>query len=136
MILNSAYEYLKENRVFHIATVEEGKGRVRPFSFVMKRNNKLYFCTNTTKDVYKQMVVSPDVEISVMGSDGTWLRIRGKVAFDGSREAKVQVCEEAPEVFKLYPKGADDEVLTTFYFAEAQATLYAFGQVPKSLPLL
>ena len=31
--MKTAYEYLKANPVFHLATVEDGKGRVRPFRF-------------------------------------------------------------------------------------------------------
>ena len=134
--MNTAYEYLKANPVFHLATVEEGKGRVRPFGFVMKRNNLLYFGTNTAKDVYKQLVASPEIEISDMGNDGTWLRVRGKVAFDGSREAKVQVFDEAPDLLRIYPKGADDETFITFYFVDAKATLFSLTQAPKVLPLL
>lgn len=134
--MNTAYEYLKANPVFHLATVEEGKGRVRPFGFVMKRNNLLYFGTSTTKDVYRQLVANPEVEISDMGSDGTWLRIRGKVAFDGSREAKAQVFDEAPNLLQIYTKGADEETFITFYFVDARATLFSFGQAPKVLPLL
>ena len=71
----TAIEVLKANKVFHIATVDGARARVRPFSFVMKRNNTLYFCTNKSKDVYKQMFQNPDVEISSMGTDGTWLRV-------------------------------------------------------------
>ena len=134
--MNTAYEYLKANPVFHLATVEDGKGRVRPFGFVMKRNNLLYFGTSTTKDVYRQLVANPEVEISDMGSDGTWLRIRGKVAFDGSREAKAQVFDEAPNLLQIYTKGADEETFITFYFVDARATLFSFGQAPKVLPLL
>ena len=134
--MNTAYEYLKANPVFHLATVEEGKGRVRPFGFVMQRNNLLYFGTSTTKDVYRQLVANPEVEISDMGSDGTWLRIRGKVAFDGSREAKAQVFDEAPNLLQIYTKGADEETFITFYFVDARATLFSFSQAPKSLPLL
>jgi uncharacterized pyridoxamine 5'-phosphate oxidase family protein len=135
--MNTAYEFLKANPVFHIATVDEGKGRVRPFGFFMKRNNFLYFCTNTTKDVYRQLVASPDIEISNMGSDGvSWLRIRGKIAFDGSREAKAQAFDEAPNLLRIYPKGADDETFITFYFVDAKATLFSFSQAPKNLPLV
>ncbi len=134
--MNSTYEYLKANPVFHLATVDEGKGRVRPFGFVMKRNNLLYFCTNTTKDVYKQLVANPEIEISDKGTDDTWLRVRGKIAFDGSREAKAQVFAEAPALLKIYPKGPDDETFITFYFIDARATLFSFSQAPKTLPLL
>jgi uncharacterized pyridoxamine 5'-phosphate oxidase family protein len=126
--MNTAYEFLKANPVFHLATVDGAKARVRPFGFTMKRNNALYLCTNKTKDVYKQLEKNPDIEISGMGADNTWLRIRGRIAFDDSREAKVQAFEEAPMLLRIYPKGADDETY-------AQATLYSFTDPPKSLPL-
>lgn len=133
--MNTAYEFLKANPIFHLATVDGTKARVRPFGFSMIRDKKLYFCTNKTKDVFKQLVRYPDIEISGMGSDGTWLRIRGKVAVDDSRDAKVQAFAEAPNLLQIYPKGADDETYVTFYFTEAQATLYSFAGAPKSLPL-
>jgi uncharacterized pyridoxamine 5'-phosphate oxidase family protein len=134
--MNSAFEFMKANPVFHIATVDGNKGRVRPFGFFMKRNNKLYFCTGKSKDVYKQMVENPDIEISNLGKDNKWLRIRGRIAFDDSREAKAQAFEESPNLLNIYKKGADDEKFVTFYFTEAVATLYSFGEAPKKLPLL
>ncbi len=133
--MNTAFEFLKANPVFHLATVDGTKARVRPFGFTMIRDNKLYLCTNKTKDVYKQLVKNPDIEISGMGTDNTWLRIHGKIAFDDSREAKAQAFSEAPNLLRLYPKGADDEIFVTFYFTEAQATLYSFAGAPKNLPL-
>lgn len=133
--MTTAYEYLKENKTFHLATVDGVKARVRPFGFVMVSDKKLYFCTNNTKDVYKQMVKCPDVEISAMGSDGSWLRVAGKVTFDGSHAAKAQAFKEAPYLLTLYPKGADDPTYITFYMTEGQATLYSFTAAPKSIPL-
>ena len=129
-------EYLKANPVFHLATVDGNKARVRPFGFVMKRHNKLYFSTNKTKDVYKQLVKYPDIEISDMGADGTWLRVRGKIAFDDSHEAKVQAFEESAKLRELYPKGAEDETFVTFYFEEAEATLSSFTGTPKTMALV
>jgi uncharacterized pyridoxamine 5'-phosphate oxidase family protein len=129
-------EYLKANPVFHLATVDGNKARVRPFGFVMKRHNKLYFSTNNTKDVCKQLVKYPDIEISDMGADGTWLRVRGKIAFDDSHEAKVQAFEESAKLRELYPKGAEDETFVTFYFEEAEATLSSFTGTPKTIALV
>jgi uncharacterized pyridoxamine 5'-phosphate oxidase family protein len=133
--MDTAIEILKGNRVFHIATVDAAKARVRPFAFVMKRNNALYFCTNKTKDVYKQLFQYPDIEISSIGTAGTWLRVRGRIAFDETREAKAQVFVEAPDLLKRYAKGADDELFVTFYFTDAVATLFSFTEPPKVLPL-
>ena len=132
----TAIEYLKANPVFHIATVDGTKARVRPFGFSMNRNGAIYFCTNKTKDVYKQLSSNPEIEISVMGSDMTWLRVRGRIAFDESRDAKVQAFAESANLLKVYPKGADDETFVTFYFTEATATLFSFTAAPKTISLV
>jgi uncharacterized pyridoxamine 5'-phosphate oxidase family protein len=132
--MNTAFEFIKASPVFHIATVDGAKARVRPFGFIMKRNNKLYFCTNKTKDVYKQLKKNPDIEISDMGNN-VWLRIRGRIVFDETREAKAQAFEESANLLRIYPKGADDETFVTFYFTEAVATLYSFTEAPKNIPL-
>jgi len=134
--MTTVIEYLKANPVFHIATVEGTKARVRPFGFSMKRNGALYFCTNKTKNVYKQLSQNPEIEISDMGNDGTWLRVRGRIAFDETREAKVQAFTESENLLKIYPKGADDETFVTFYFTEAVATLFSFTAPPKDIPLV
>ena len=134
--MNSAIEFLKANQVFHLATVDGDEARVRPFGFVMNRNGKLYMCTGKMKEVYKQLKKNPDIEISAMGPEGTWLRVRGHIEFDDSRDAKTQAFEEAPMLLQIYPKGADDENYVTFYFTEAKATLYSFTEAPKELNLL
>ena len=134
--MTTAFEYLKANPVFHIATVDGSKARVRPFGFVMKRNGALYFCTNKTKEVYRQLSQNPEIEISDMGNDSTWLRIRGRIAFDDTRDAKAQAFKESAMLLNIYPKGADDETFVTFYFTEAVATLYSFSEAPKKIPLL
>jgi uncharacterized pyridoxamine 5'-phosphate oxidase family protein len=134
--MTTALEYLKANPVFHIATVDGTKARVRPFGFSMKRNSALYFCTNKTKDVYRQLSQNPEIEISDMGNDATWLRIRGRIAFDDTRDAKAQAFKESATLLNIYPKGADDETFVTFYFTEAVATLYSFSGAPKKIPLL
>ncbi len=133
--MDTAFDFIKANPVFHIATVDGARARVRPFGFIMKRNNALYFCTNKTKDVYKQLQQNPDIEISDMGKNDTWLRIRGRIAFDETREAKVQAFEQSPNLLRIYPKGADDEIFVTFYFTEATATLFSFTAAPRNIPL-
>ncbi len=134
--MDTAFEFLKASQVFHLGTTDGTKGRVRPFAFIMKRNNTIYFCTGKQKDVYKQMSQFPDIEISAMGAAGTWMRIRGRITFDDSRPAKEQAFAESPNLKNMYKKGADDETFVLFYFAEAVATLYSFTAAPKTLPLI
>lgn len=133
--MSTAFDFFKTSRVFFLGTSDGSKGRVRPFGFIMVRNNALYFCTGKSKDVYKQMVQNPEVEITAMGSENNWLRVRGKVTFDDSREAKAAVFEQAPDLAKIYPGGADNENFATFYLTEAVATLSSFTAPPKTIPL-
>lgn len=133
----TAYEFIKANPVFHIATVDKDKPRVRPFGFIMKRNNTLYFCTNKNKEVYRQLSENPNIEISVVAKDGSsWLRVKGTIAFDESRDAKVQAFKESPNLLRVYPRGADDDVFVTFYFVSAQAMLFSFASGPQEIPLM
>jgi len=103
----------------------------------MKRNDTLYFCTSKKKEIYRQLMKNPVVEISATGGNGTrWLRIRGTIEFDETKDAKAQVFKEAPHLLNIYPEGAEDELFLTFYFKEAEARLFSFNSAPVDIPLL
>ena len=63
--MSKVVEFLKENPVQYLATVgRDGKAKCRPFMFIGEMEGKLWFCTNNTKDVYKDMLANPEIEIS------------------------------------------------------------------------
>ena len=48
--------FLNENPVQYLATVgRDGKAKCRPFMFAGELDGKLWFCTNNTKEVYRDM---------------------------------------------------------------------------------
>ena len=54
--MNKVVEFLNANPVQYLATVgRDGKAKCRPFMFSGEMDGKLWFCTNNTKDVYKDM---------------------------------------------------------------------------------
>ena len=64
--MNKVVEFLNANPVQYLATVgRDGKAKCRPFMFAGELDGKLWFCTNNTKDVYKDMRENPEIEISV-----------------------------------------------------------------------
>lgn len=67
--------YLKECGTFFLATSDQEQPRVRPFGAVADLDGKLYITTNNQKKVYTQMLKNPRIEISAMGSKGTWIRL-------------------------------------------------------------
>ena len=54
--MKKVVEFLQANPVQYLATVgRDGKAKCRPFMFCFEKDGKLWFCTNNTKDVYKDM---------------------------------------------------------------------------------
>lgn len=72
--MEEVLKYLKECGTFYIATNEADQPRVRPFGAICEFEGKLYIITNNKKNVYRQMMSNPKIEISGMNK-GTWIRV-------------------------------------------------------------
>ena len=80
--MKEVVKFLQENPVQYLATVgRDGRAKCRPFMFSMKKDGKLWFCTNNQKEVYKDMQENPYVEISVSSPDFAWIRLHCKAVF-------------------------------------------------------
>ena len=53
-----------------ISVGRDGKAKCRPFMFCCEYEGKLWFCTNNTKDVYKDMQENPQVRFFPGGKCG------------------------------------------------------------------
>ena len=79
MSLNKVVEFLNANPVQYLATVgRDGKAKCRPFMFAGELDGKLWFCTNSQKDVYKDLQANPYTEISVSSPEYAWVRLHGE----------------------------------------------------------
>ena len=126
--MNEILKFLKDCGTFYLATAEEnGQPRVRPFGAVCAFEGKLYLITANTKDVYKQLVANPKVEISGMVGD-KWLRLTAELIRDERREAKVAMLEENPSLNGMY--SPDDGVMEVFYLQSATGTICSFTSEP------
>ena len=100
--MNKVVEFLNANPVQYLATVgRDGKAKCRPFMFSGEMDGKLWFCTNNTKDVYKDMQENPEIEISVSSPDYAWIRLHGKAVFENNMAAK-EMCIRNPIVKGQY----------------------------------
>ena len=109
--MSAVLDYLKESGV--LSTMDGNQPRVRPFGAVCEFEGKLYFITAKTKNVYKQLLENPRVEISAMKGKDSWIRLDGEVKMDDRREARVAMLEAVPVLKNMY--NADDGVMTVFY---------------------
>lgn len=65
--LERACSYLRRIPAWYLATIDVTDGhqpRVRPFSFAMVDDGKLWFCTSRDKDVWAELSANPKFEVS------------------------------------------------------------------------
>lgn len=122
-------KFLQDNPVQYLATVgRDGKAKCRPFMFSCEYDGKVWFCTNTQKEVYQDLQTNPYTEISVISPSYAWLRLNGKAVFDNNKAIK-EICMQNPIVKGQY-QTADNPIFTVFYLAEAHATIADFSGNP------
>ncbi len=132
--MDEVVEFLKANPVQCVATAGlDGKPKVRPFQFMFERDGKLWFCTNSRKDVFAQLRRNPWLELCVTGADFVWLRLSGRAVFVDDREAKEAVLAHSGLVKSLYGT-ADNPIFEVFHLAEARAVISDFsGKPPREI---
>ena len=125
--MKETLEFLKKAGTFYLATMDGDQPRVRPFGAVCEFEGKLYLVTNNKKDVYKQIMANPKIEISAM-ADGKWIRLSGEAVQDPRREAKKAMLDANPGLRGMYNE--DDGIVEVLYLRNATAVFCSFTDAP------
>lgn len=133
--MNEVVKFLQENPVQYLATVgRDGKAKCRPFMFCLEHDGKLWFCTNSQKDVYKDLQENPCAQLSVASPAYAWIRLDGNAVFENNRTVK-EGCMNIPIVKSQY-QTADNPIFEVFYLDEAHAVIADFsGNPPRKYDL-
>ena len=123
-------KFLKEAKIYYLATVEGDQPRVRPFGTVNIFEGKLYIQTGKIKPVSKQLAINPKAEICAF-KDGVWLRLSGTLKNDDRIEAKESMLNAYPELKGMY--SADDGNTQVLYFENATAVFSSFTAPPRTI---
>ncbi len=128
--MQSVYEFLKAAKTYYLATNEENRPHVRPFGTVCIFENRLYIQTGLIKNVAKQMLANPNIEICAY-LDGKWLRVSAEAVLDTRREAKAYMLDQYPHLKQQYDP--EDENTAVFYLKDAIATFSSFTEPPHTV---
>mgnify|MGYP000804759037 CR=1 FL=1 len=132
--MDEVIDYLTNIPAWFFATCEGDQPRVRPFSFAAEDGGKLWFCTNNTKEVYKDMQANPNIEISVSSPSYAWIRLKGEAVFENNMAAK-EMCIQSP-IVKGQSGEATNPIFEVFYLKDAHAVIADFsGNPPKEYDL-
>ena len=126
--MEEVLEFLKDCGVYYLATIDNDKPRVRPFGTAEVFEGHLYIQTGKKKDVYKQILDNPNVEICAF-KDERWIRISGNLIPDDRIEAKKDMLDKNPNLRGMYNENDDNTIV--LYFEKAVATICSFGGEPK-----
>ena len=118
-------QFLKENPIFYLATVEGSVPRVRPLGFFMEFEGRLYFGVGDFKPVYRQLKENDQFEVSTTAQDKRWIRIRGKAVFDIRPEAQDAAFAVMPHLRERYTK-VDGPRLSLFHVSQGEGIIEGF----------
>ena len=124
-----AAKFLKDAETYYLATADGDQPRVRPFGTAHVYEGRLYIQTGKVKDVSRQILANPKVEICAFNGN-EWIRIAGSLVDDDRVEARASMLDAYPSLKNMY--AADDGNTQVFYFKDAVATISAFTHEPET----
>ena len=125
--MQEVYDFLKNAGTYFLATEDGDQARVRPFGTIDVFEDKLYIQTGKSKDVYKQIVANPKVELSACaGLD--WLRVAATLVPDDRVEPKKYMLDNYPNLRTMYDENDDETIV--LYLKDATATFASLTGSP------
>jgi uncharacterized pyridoxamine 5'-phosphate oxidase family protein len=100
--MKEVIDFYTKNPVGCLATVENGKPRVRPFQFQFADDGKLIFCTANTKDIYRQLTADPGIEFVATSPEYQFMRMSGVVRFSKDPLLKKRIIDTNDLVRSIY----------------------------------
>ena len=128
--MQEVYEFLKKCGTYYLATDEGGQPRVRPFGTIDLFDGRLTIQTGKVKDVSKQMLANPKVELCAFDGE-RWLRVTTTAVEDPRVEAQEHMLEAYPSLKAMYQPG--DGNTQIFALEQVTATFSSFTEAPRTV---
>lgn len=129
---NEIMQFLKDNPVFYLATVDGYLPRVRPLGFAMWYNGHLCIAIGKHKAAYKQLLDNTNLEICAANDRGEWLRVQGTANFDNTPEAVQAAFKVMPQLADMYNSESGLK-LGIVYLDHLSAKLFSMSGAVKDL---
>ena len=113
-------DFLAKAGVFFLCTEDGDQPKARPLGAYMEDGDKIIFGVGDFKNVYKQMVKNPKVEIVAIRDGGHWLRYTGKVVFETDPFYAQTMLDNAPHLKKIYNEETGHKLMC-FHLEDATA---------------
>ncbi|MGI6222936.1 MAG: pyridoxamine 5'-phosphate oxidase family protein [Prevotella sp.] len=126
MDINVAIQFLKDHYEVVLATSEDNVPSTRIFQIMKIEGTTLYFATAPQKDVYRQLVKNPRIEILAI-HDQVMVRCKGNVDFNVNADIVQWIYDHNPVLPRLYER---PELLRYFKLDIAELDYYDLKPTP------
>lgn len=116
-------ELINRNPVFHLATIEEGEPRVRGMLVYRADDRGILFHTGAMKDVHRQMIADPAVELCFHDWQANiQVRVRGKAKLVDDQALKEEIVNSpGREFLKPWIEASGYSLMSVFRVEGCQA---------------
>lgn len=118
--MSKVNDFLTEAGVFFLATADGDQPKLRPLGAHLEMDGKVIFGVGDFKNVYKQMVANPKVEIAACKQDGHWMRYTGKAVFEDDPKYAEAILDMIPDLRNIYNEQTGNKMMT-FHLEDATA---------------
>ena len=121
MTLRDVAYYLDNVGIQFLATIGlDGKPKVRPMQYMVLEDEKLWFCTNSRKEVFAELQANPCIELCGCKLEKNemqtpWIRFSAEVMFEERLDIRDAIIEKSAIVNALYKNMRDNPIFKVFY---------------------
>ena len=133
--LQDVANYLDNIGIQFLATIGlDSKPKVRPMQYMILDDGKLWFCTNSEKDVYKELQANPALELCGCKLEENeiqtpWIRFSAEAFFEERQDIRDAIIEKSSIVNALYSKMRENPIFKVFYLKNMDGWMTNLGNV-------
>ena len=135
MTLRDLANYLDNIGIQFLATIGlDGKPKVRPMQYMVLEDEKLWFCTNSKKEVFAELQASPFVELCSCKLEKDemqtpWIRFSAEAVFEERQDIRDAIIDKSAIVNALYKTMRDNPIFKVFYLKNIDGWMTNLGHV-------
>lgn len=133
--LRDIAHYLDNIGIQFMATIGlDGKPKVRPMQYMVLEDGKLWFCTNSKKEVYAELRENPNIELCGCKLEADeiqtpWIRFSAEVVFEERKDIRDAIMAKSAIVNELYKDMHDNPIFKVFYLKDIDGWMTNLGHI-------
>ena len=133
--LREVANYLDRLGVQFMATIGlDGKPKVRPMQYMILEDDRLWFCTNSKKEVYAELQANPWLELCGCKLEKEelqtpWIRFSAQAVFEERQDIRDAIIDKSAIVNALYKDMRQNPIFKVFYLKDIDGWMTNLGSI-------